>query len=345
MKDLDRFRGCLVGGAAGDALGYAVEFSDEESIFGRYGERGITEYQLAGGVAQISDDTQMTLFTAEGLLLGAAGGDGSAASYRRHIACCYKDWLATQTSAYPLDTCNQQTYTQLIDVPELFARRAPGNTCLSALREGADGTIEEPINNSKGCGGVMRVAPVGLFFAPGWGPDEEIDRIGAEAAAITHGHELGYIPAATLTHIVRRIAHEDAPVKEAVLSALGAAERLFGGAKHLSEYLELMHRAIALAEEGARDLDAIHALGEGWVAEETLAIAVFCALKYPDDIEKALVAAVNHGGNSDSTGAVAGNIVGAKVGLSNIPGKYTEKLELRDLIVKAADDLFEKAQS
>ena len=345
MKDLDRFRGCLVGGAAGDALGYAVEFSDEESIFGRYGERGITEYQLAGGVAQISDDTQMTLFTAEGLLLGAAGGDGSAASYRRHIACCYKDWLATQTSAYPLDTCNQQTYTQLIDVPELFARRAPGNTCLSALREGADGTIEEPINNSKGCGGVMRVAPVGLFFAPGWGPDEEIDRIGAEAAAITHGHELGYIPAATLTHIVRRIAHEDAPVKEAVLSALGAAERLFGGAKHLSEYLELMHRAIALAEEGARDLDAIHALGEGWVAEETLAIAVFCALKYPDDIEKALVAAVNHGGDSDSTGAVAGNIVGAKVGLSNIPGKYTEKLELRDLIVKAADDLFEKAQS
>lgn len=70
MKDLDKYRGCLIGGAVGDALGYAIEFLDETSIFKCYGKNGITEYDLVEGVAEISDDTQMTLFTVNGLLLG-----------------------------------------------------------------------------------------------------------------------------------------------------------------------------------------------------------------------------------------------------------------------------------
>jgi ADP-ribosylglycohydrolase len=88
------------------------------------------------------------------------------------------------------------------------------------------------------------------------------------------------------------------------------------------------------------DLDAIHLLGEGWVGDEALAIAVYCALKYSGDIDNALIAAVNHNGDSDSTGAITGNIIGAQVGLSGIPAKYTEKLELRDLIIEVADDLW-----
>lgn len=74
MKNIDKYRGCLIGGAAGDALGYAVEFLDEAAILKRYGEKGITEYDLVNGVALISDDTQMTLFTANGLLLGKTRG-------------------------------------------------------------------------------------------------------------------------------------------------------------------------------------------------------------------------------------------------------------------------------
>lgn len=54
----------------------------------------------------------------------------------------------------------------------------------------------------------------------------------------------------------------------------------------------------------------------------------------------AVFAAVNHGGDSDSTGAVTGNIVGARVGLSGIPAKYTDRLELYDIIIEMADDLF-----
>ena len=88
------------------------------------------------------------------------------------------------------------------------------------------------------------------------------------------------------------------------------------------------------------DLDALRELGQGWVAEETLAIAIYCALKYEQDFEKAIIAAVNHSGDSDSTGAVTGNILGAHLGLKAIPHKFLCDLELRDTILEIADDLF-----
>lgn len=92
------------------------------------------------------------------------------------------------------------------------------------------------------------------------------------------------------------------------------------------------------------DLDAIREIGQGWVAEETLAIAVYCALKYSNDFEKAIIASVNHSGDSDSTGSVTGNILGAYLGLSAIPQKYLDKLELKDVITEIADDLYNDCQ-
>ena len=103
---------------------------------------------------------------------------------------------------------------------------------------------------------------------------------------------------------------------------------------------ELPGNPADLASEDLDDLDAIHQMGEGWVGDEALAIAVYCALKYSGDIDGALIAAVNHNGDSDSTGAITGNIIGAQVGLSGIPAKYTEKLELRNLIIELAGDLW-----
>ena len=54
VKNLDRYKGCLIGGAVGDALGYPVEFMSAASIFSRYGQRGITDYELSDGLALIS---------------------------------------------------------------------------------------------------------------------------------------------------------------------------------------------------------------------------------------------------------------------------------------------------
>lgn len=341
MKKLDKYRGCLIGGAAGDALGYPVEFLDADTIFRRYGSRGITEYALTGNVAQISDDTQMTLFTAAGLLLASASGCAKdAGAYPVCIARCYKDWLRTQKYTYPLKA-GIPHYSWLLNLPALYSRRAPGNTCLSAIesfRYGCYGSIANPINNSKGCGGIMRVAPIGLYF--NLNPDM-IDEIGAEAAALTHGHELGYLPAAVLVHIIHRLArNDDITVLQAVLDARAATARRYADAQHLPELLHLLDLAVFLAQEDTDDLAAIRQLGEGWVAEETLAIAVYCAVKYHGDFDRALIVSVNHSGDSDSTGALTGNILGAHLGLHGIPPKYLEHLELRDAILELADDLF-----
>ena len=341
-RNLDRFRGCLIGGAAGDALGYPVEFLSEHFLDVKFGKSGITEYMLRDGVARISDDTQMTLFTANGLLFGTTRGcvRGIRGSYPSYVAIAYREWYKTQIESYK--HCNREFATcWLLNVPELFAERAPGNTCMSAIDAGCCGTPEKPINNSKGCGGVMRVAPVGLYFGESQKPAVAVDMIGADIAALTHGHEMGYIPAAMLVHIIRLVSHNDEiTLKEAVLDSMTAMKRIFTRAKHLTEFLSLIEKAVELSESDVDDLTAIHTLGPGWCGDDALAVAIYCALKYDHDFDKALIAAVNHGGDSDSTGAIAGNILGAYLGLSAIPEKYTRNLELLDVITEIADDLY-----
>ena len=161
----DKIRGSLIGGAVGDALGYPVEFMSYADIVQKYGDKGITRYELDrnSGKSLISDDTQMTLFTANGLLYaitrvmtyGALGAD-----LNDYVRNAYTEWYETQTGVrdyYNYHTC------WIRDIKDLNVRRAPGNTCMSALQSIVNG--KEVLNDSKGCGGVMRVAPVGCFMA------------------------------------------------------------------------------------------------------------------------------------------------------------------------------------
>lgn len=336
MKNMNQIRGSLIGGAVGDALGYAVEFSSESSIFEKYGSKGICEYELFDGKALISDDTQMAMFTACGIIHSLLAQVNSNKERAEYIYRCYLDWLKTQSSFGDKKECR----SWLGGIDELYSRRAPGNTCLSALMSGECGSVSERINHSKGCGGVMRVAPIGLYFG-GFLSQREMDMLGAEAAAITHGHELGFVPAAALVHIVSRLAFfESDSIIDAVDSAIEAIGREFGSYDLDGTTVRLLEKAKALAASDIPTIDAIHELGEGWVGEEALAIAVYCALKYEDDFESAVCAAVNHGGDSDSTGSICGNIVGALVGLDGIPRKYLEHLELREELLELADDLY-----
>lgn len=342
MKKLEQYTGCLLGGAAGDALGYEIEFMDEASIFSRFGKDGISRYTLHNGVAQISDDTQMTLFTAAGLLCGAMGKDDRAidSSYAGAIARCYQDWYRTQTASSSQPSGLNVSW--LMNIPELYSRRAPGITCLNALSGGTAGTIDQPINNSKGCGGVMRVAPIGLFFEETDGSMVQIDLLGAEAAALTHGHPLGYIPAAAFVHLIHCLVHRPSmTLMDAVQDMQAEMGSLFAENSYLAPFLELMSLTVSLAQRrDVSDLDAIHQLGQGWVAEEALAIGLYCALKYSDDFEKALIASVNHSGDSDSTGSITGNLLGAYLGVQGIPPHYLEKLELKSVITQVATDLY-----
>ena len=372
MGNIDKYRGCLLGGAAGDALGYAIEFDREEAIAARYGSRGIRDYRLdKRGLAPFSDDTQMTLYTANSLLcslaaLSAQASGGTQASSGAptssdtpalapatlpspaalaayapaQMAQFYVEWMYTQVSPYPL----AEPKAWISNLPELFASRAPGITCLNACEAMASGA--KVINNSKGCGGIMRMAPAGLInTSPGFS-GVELQRLGAQLAELTHRHELGWMPAGVFAHIVSLLSRDEASsVREAATQALNTLPEAFPNAHYLAQLQELLGYTLRLADSAMPDLEAIHALGEGWVAEEALAIGLLCSLRHEADFAGAITSAVNHGGDSDSTGAIAGNIVGAHLGLAGIPQRYLEHLELRDTISKIADDLFTGPQA
>jgi ADP-ribosylglycohydrolase len=331
MKENQEFyRGCLIGGAIGDALGWPVEFKKHDQIIQQYGPIGIQDLQISStGKAEITDDTQMTLFTVEGILRAETRGnrrgicDPPAVVYH-----AYQRWLLTQ--GYPRIDVYEWTYDGwLLGVKELHARRAPGNSCLSALSSGKYGTIEKPINNSKGCGGVMRVAPIGLFSRK-----DSAFEMAADIAALTHGHPSGYLSAGALADLIASII--DGEIIETAVEK--TILKLKTQEQH-EECTQILIKAIELVKSDLTDIKAISQLGEGWVGEEALAISVYCALKYQDDFKKAIVAAVNHSGDSDSTGSITGNILGAYLGLSHIPEDWVNNVEMSDIIIQVADDL------
>jgi ADP-ribosylglycohydrolase len=327
-RDQDHFRGCLLGGAVGDALGAPVEFLRFNQIIRKYGQEGIHDLETnSEGLALFTDDTQMTLFTAEGILRAYTRGNVKGICRPPAVVYnAYKRWLVTQ--GYP--KVSEFAYDGwLLGVSELHASRGPGSTCLSALLSRKAGTIETPINNSKGCGGVMRVAPAGLAFT-----GDKVFSMGAEFAALTHGHPSGYLSAGTLAQIIFNLIDG-----WELTAAVGDAMQELLKHKDHEECSACLRKALSLVDSGLPDQQAIMKIGEGWVGEEALAIAVYCALKYPHDLSTALIAAVNHDGDSDSTGAITGNILGAYLGIIAIPLAWLEELELREVITELADDL------
>ena len=352
--DLDKVKGCIVGGAVGDALGYPVEFMDYQSILSGFGPMGITRYQLHDGIALFSDDTQMTLFTATGLLAAESELNllrtGDAGSWCRHVASHYIDWYRTQC-LHP----GKRHCSWLFEVPELHSRRAPGNTCLGSLHDIERGLDRR--NNSKGCGGVMRVAPVALCSGLRDSMGEDfMYSLGATVADITHNHPLGFMPAAMLVMLLDKISIcEQTPdhgrLEKLVLDCVmeickvklldpDGLETCSVSPEAVSIMVELMMLAVDLANGDRPDEECIRELGGGWTGEEALAIAVYCALHHTDSFEDAVVAAVNHSGDSDSTGAICGNIMGLIHGCDAIPEHFKQHLELLPVLEEVATDLY-----
>lgn len=338
----DKCRGSLVGGAVGDALGYEVEFMSIPAIRKRFGENGILDYVLdLKGVAEISDDTQMSLFTAEGLLNGIAEGKIYEKEILPYITKAYEYWYYTQSRPELKMSGSWLSY-----ISALWSRRAPGTTCMSALHSITMPNAAPVINNSKGCGGVMRVAPIGIFSAahPKVLDLEHAGYLAGYAADITHKHPLSTYSSMALAMIVAEcIAQENIDRDKFKFIVIDRVFKLLGlwfkGADHLADLFNLILKAMWYATSKECDTYSIRQLGEGWVAEETLAIAIFSVMRYIDDFEKCICCAVNHDGDSDSTGAVAGNIIGAILGYNAIPEKYLTNLELHDVLLSVADDL------
>ncbi|KJK42079.1 crystallin J1 [Lentzea aerocolonigenes] len=295
--------GSLLGGAVGDALGAPIEFSSIDVIRRAHGSSGVVDLP----VLEITDDTQMTLFTLEGLVLARQFGVDPVLAVRA----AYGRWLHTQGG--PLVASDGW----LMAEQRLHSRRAPGHTCISALKHNEK-------NNSKGCGGVMRAAPVAV-----WSSDvREVFSLAAETARITHHHPSGYLSAGVLAVIVQELLR-GADLLSAVAVSRAELVRWDGH----EEQTTLLDKVVSLGPLTPEEIES--SLGGGWVGEEALAIGLHAAL-VGADFPSALRLAVNHSGDSDSTGSICGNILGARDGVSVIPSSWLSVLELRDVIERLA---------
>ncbi len=324
----DRFAGCLLGGAVGDALGEPVEFDQVVSLD--------TNAQLG----HISDDTQMTLFTAEGLLTPAAPAQCEPAD---RVWEAYLRWELTQEStvmeAEERWECEVRRLQGLLSHPELWVRRAPGNTCLSALRGKMTGYPQFAINDSKGSGTVMRVAPCGLYALS----QEEAFRLGMETGALTHGHPTAWLSSGYLSVLLWALARGSG-LRNAITTTNIVLDEWVGcSPKRQAQASELRATLAKVYAEHNRVDTQISDFGEGWTAEEALAMALFAALRATDYTSGVLLA-VNHGGDSDTVGAIAGSILGAIHGVDGVPATWLWSLELREVIKDMAGRLYKERQ-
>lgn len=312
-----RYEGCLVGHAVGDALGAPVEFASRSEIHRLHGSDGVTDFlpwTTESGVAMakgfFTDDTQMMLATAEACLLSGLESFGGVRDLAEDAYGTYRGWLATQDDP-----------TQ---------RRGPGETCLSALRSGRAGSVDDPLNSSKGAGGIMRVAPVALAFGPG----RAFER-GVELAAITHGHPSGYLAAGFYADVLSRVARG----ARLSLAIADSREEILGW-EDADEVIAAVDLAVELRMSEASADESLGALGQGWVADEALGIALFCALAYREDWAEGVLCAVNIDGDSDTTGALTGGLLGALLGIDSIPGDWVREVEDSAKIRQTADRLY-----
>jgi ADP-ribosylglycohydrolase len=336
-NSIEYVSGCLLGGAVGDALGAPVEFASLADIRARYGPDGITDYVQhghlrKGSIGTITDDTQMTLFTAEGLIrAGCRAEERGICDPVAVVHHAYIRWLHTQGLHSKCTSFDENDDGWLIKVQALHSRRSPGNTCVSALTSGIQGTARKPINSSKGCGGIMRAAPIGL-----WCEAEQAFEMGCGIAAITHGHPSGYLAAGFFACMISRIIAGDS-----LRTSIDVARVHLTAKPDHDECLTAVTKALTLAQDRCTTPgpEAVERLGQGWVAEEALAISLYCGLSVDEGFDRAVLLAVNHSGDSDSTGAITGNILGAIVGRREIPDEWLEGLELRAEIEQIAQDL------
>lgn len=317
-----RILGCLFGGALGDAFGYPVEFRSRAQIRRAFGEAGLLEPQAQRGRLLVSDDTQMTLFTADGLLTAlASDGPRGPAQIVARIRHAYLAWFRTQREEF------FSRATGLSQYRELWELRAPGSTCLDALRGGARGTPDKPVNESRGSGAVMRVAPLGLVLSL---DADQAFGLAHAAAALTHGHPAARLAAAAFASLLRDLLAET-PLTAALDRMEGRLRRTPDGA----EILLAVRAARALAADGTPADRALETLGQGWTGEEALAIALYAALR-ADSFEDAVRLAANHDGDSDTTASLAGQVWGALHGLDVLPHAWIAPLDVLDPLCDVA---------
>ena len=316
-----RIRAALYGGAMGDILGAEIEFWSLDRIRARFPD-GVDPL-----TREFTDDTQMTLFTAEGLLCGhRRGEERGIGTIEAPVHHAYLRWLQTQGETPRV--AHVERFGLVAD-PRMHKRRAPGMTCLSALRA-AEYFGQQQRNSSKGCGSLMRMVPLPLLRR-----EREAIIWAQDISGLTHGHESAADSCAAFTFICHALLAE-MPLEHAILSAMTMPLN--------DEVKYALAAALHTPHDGTGE--TVETLGGGWVAEEALSIALYACLavekRAPQGqrVETALRIAVTHSGDSDSTGAIAGNLLGLLYTDEVMAHPWRRAINGADLIDRLATDLW-----
>ena len=181
----------------------------------------------------------------------------------------------------------------------------------------------------------MRVAPIGLMYG-----GEQAYQLGKNTSELTHGHPTASTSAGALSVIISLLKDETS-LDQSVISALEIVIKDETDLGIPAETSQAIESALALAKsEETPTPEIVESLGAAWIAEEALAISIYCALVARDFADGVLLA-VNHSGDSDSTGAITGNMLGLIYGQDQLPQKWRETVELNELITKISIDLID----
>ncbi|WP_031072925.1 ADP-ribosylglycohydrolase family protein [Streptomyces sp. NRRL S-118] len=326
-----RVRGCLLGGAIGDALGAGVSQLSVEAIRAAHGAEGLADLTPAyGRRGAVTSATQLTLFTVDGLIRAQVRRDTGAWHPPTDVHRAHLRWAATQRDWGPDERRKDNGW--LACEEWLYARRDPARATLTGLADEILGTLDHPRNPAaRDAGALVRSAPFGLLV--GWEP-QLVCQLAVECAVQTHGHPAAYLAAGAFAVIVHGLARGET-VDGSVQRALAQLAPRPGH----EPVAEALKRALGAVRQGIPSPARISSLGDtdGEHAEDALAIAVYCAL-VGEDVRHGLRLAVNHDGPSEATGALTGALLGALHGETALPPAWLAELEGRPTILELADD-------
>lgn len=326
--------GCLLGMAAGDALGCAVDHKTLEEIYADYGPGGLQGYDLTGDFAEISSHTQLTAVAANGLLLALSRGRTENA--RKYIAAALQEWSGLLYSR----RVPEKTLCWINQL-EAFSRRNCKDSRLPlGFSQELSGTPEAPLNRTDSVSALMAPVAVGLYYDPKRLGQEAFCRLAIEAAALTHGAQEAFLAGGLLAILIAQIvSRQEKTLEESCQAALKIFLEQFAEAFPKAMDVALaVRQGILLAKNAVLPPQEVLERMHCDSAKNCLAAAVYVCLKC-QDFDSALVTAVNHGGPSAAVGAVTGAVMGAWVGAEDIPVFYLDSLESAEALRTLADDL------
>jgi len=314
----------ILAGALGDSMGADIEFSGLELIRRKYPDGINSLARIDVPPNFFTDDTQMTLFTAEGLIMAnKANSLDSQVAVDKIMHGALLRWYCTQGGSPKIKT---DTSEGIILDNSLWFSGSPGMTCMSSLREAR--VLGQPAsNNSKGCGTIMRVAPLAFGV-----PREYLRKYAISTSALTHGHPLGQLAAAAWAEIIADVVADNQPEE--------AARAISREYKNISKDGAIISQAIDLALNAPRDAtpETVEKLGKGWNAVEALSIALYACLS-TQNLDSGLQCALIHSGDSDSTAAIAGNLLGVMYPDEVFSHPLLEHLEGKSIIQNLVTEL------